>query len=67
MGSRAGGHRISEVSPRDALITLVANGYVNYLLNADMREREFAVLAGLVTTVPVRRLPPRPDDADPLK
>jgi len=37
-----------------ALITLVANTYVNYLLDAQMRREEFDILSRLVATVPVR-------------
>jgi hypothetical protein len=45
-----------------ALITLVRNTYVNYLLDAGMRRQEFEVLSRLVAAVPVRsaRLPDDP-------
>src|SRR5258708_33002645 len=32
---------IEELAPQDALMSLVANTYVNYLLDAEMRAREF--------------------------
>jgi hypothetical protein len=47
---------IEEVVGRKAIMTLVANTYVNYLLDADMRSREFDVLARLATRVHVRRV-----------
>jgi hypothetical protein len=45
-----------------ALMTLVRNTYVNYLLDAGMRRQEFDVLSRLVAAVPVRsaRLPDDP-------
>lgn len=49
------------VSSKDALITLVANTYVNYLLDRDMRRTEFDVLSRVVSGIPVRRIR-RPDD-----
>lgn len=52
---------IEPVSAKDALITLVANTYVNYLLDQDMRRTEFDVLSQVVTRIPVRRVRP-PDD-----
>ena len=66
-GTAGGRAEISDMRARDALMTLVANSYVNYLLDADMREREFAVLGRLVTSVPVRRVPPRTAAADPSR
>jgi hypothetical protein len=48
--------------PSSALITLVANTYVNYLLDAQMRGQEFTVLSRLVAGVPVRAVKP-PDDS----
>lgn len=52
---------IEGVSAKDALITLVANTYVNYLLDQDMRGTEFDVLSRVVSGIPVRRVRP-PDD-----
>lgn len=54
---------IEEVSGVEAVTTLVANTYVNYLLDRDMRRREFDVLGRLIADVPVRRVRP---SADPL-
>jgi hypothetical protein len=49
-----------------ALIELVANTYVNYLLDPEMRRKEFDVLGRLVATVPVRSVKP-PDDPSRLR
>lgn len=49
---------IEAVSAGDALITLVANTYVNYVLDRDMRHREFELLSRLVARVPVRKIRP---------
>lgn len=46
--------RFGPVSPPSAFITLVANTYLNYLLDQDMRSTEFYVLGRLVNSVPVR-------------
>lgn len=47
---------IEEVPAGDALITLVANTYVNYLLDQNMRRTEFDVLSRVVSGIPVRRV-----------
>ena len=47
---------VEEFGAREAFMTLVANTYVNYLLNEDMRRREFDVLGNVVAGVPVRRV-----------
>ena len=49
---------IEEVGAAEALMNLVANTYVNYVLDRPMREREFDLLTRLVARVPVRRLRP---------
>jgi hypothetical protein len=54
------------MTPSSALIELVANTYVNYLLDAEMRRQEFDVLGRLVATVPVRCVKP-PDDPSRLR
>lgn len=43
---------------KEAFMALVANTYVNYLLDQDMRRREFDVLGRVVSEVPVRRVRP---------
>jgi hypothetical protein len=52
---------IEELAPGEALVNLVANTYVNYLLDREMRHREFDLLSGLVARIPVRRLCPSGD------
>ena len=52
---------IEEVVGGEAFMTLVANTYVNYLLDHGMRTREFDVLSRLLATVPVRRVRPTAD------
>jgi hypothetical protein len=54
--------RIGPVSPPSAVIALVANTYLNYLLDKEMRSSEFGVLARLVNQVTVRFIEP-PDAA----
>jgi hypothetical protein len=49
---------IEAVAPADALVSLVANTYVNYVLNRDMRHREFDVLSKIVSAIPIRRILP---------
>jgi hypothetical protein len=47
---------MEEMPPAEALLSLVANTYVNYVLDRDMRRREFELLSRLVERVPVRVL-----------
>jgi hypothetical protein len=47
---------VEEVTGADALTRLVANTYVNYLLDRDMRSQEFDVLSRVVARVPIRRV-----------
>jgi hypothetical protein len=47
---------IKEISGEQAFILLVANTYVNYLLDQDMRRTEFDVLSRVVSGIPVRRV-----------
>jgi hypothetical protein len=46
--------RIAAAPARAALMSLVANTYANYLLDAPMRASEFEVLGRLIARVPVR-------------
>ncbi len=55
--------RVERMPQQQALISLVANTYANLLLNAELREREFAFLGRLVNSVPVKRLRPDKDIA----
>jgi hypothetical protein len=47
---------IEALSAQDAFIALVANTFATNLLDSAMRAAEFAVLARLVSTVPIRKL-----------
>jgi len=54
---------IETLAPKDALMELVKNTYMNWLLNREQRAEEFNVLGSLVQQVPVRRLVPHSDPA----
>lgn len=45
---------VRALTPREALMELVANTYCGYLLDATMRAQEFAFLGALVDRMPVR-------------
>ena len=47
---------IEEVSGEQAFMALVANTYVNYLLDQDMRRTEFDVVSRLVSQLPIRKV-----------
>lgn len=57
----AGAPRVEEMSPREALLSLVQNTYMNWLLDREQRAVEFDVLSRLVQQVPVRRIVPHSD------
>ena len=52
---------IEDLAGHEAFTTLVANTYVNYLLDSDMRAREFDVLGRVLAGVPIRRVRPTAD------
>jgi hypothetical protein len=52
---------IGQVAGSAALAGLVANTYVNYLLNRNMRSVEFDVLSRLAAKIPIRRVRPTAD------
>ncbi len=52
---------VEYITPRDGLMTLVANTYANYLLDRSMRAQEFAVLSRLLECVPLRKVVPHTD------
>ena len=54
---------LEELSVAESFPNLVANTYLNYLLDADMRKREFEVLGRLAGAVPVRRASPARDSS----
>jgi hypothetical protein len=53
--------RVEELRPKEALLELVQNTYMNWLPDAEQRAREFDVLARLLDAVPVRRIVPHTD------
>jgi len=52
---------IEEVAGGDAFAGLVANTYVNYLLDREMRSQEFEMLSRVVAGIPIRRVRPPAD------
>ncbi|HTC63021.1 MAG TPA: hypothetical protein VK709_09265 [Candidatus Saccharimonadales bacterium] len=54
---------VEPVPAGKALIALVANTYMNYLLDSGLRAREFGFLGKVVQNVPVRKILPH---ADPI-
>ena len=55
--------RIEALAKREALLQLVQNTYMNWLLNRRQRAAELDTLAGIVTRIPVRRIVPHKDSA----
>jgi len=55
--------RIEEMSGREAVLELVQNTYMNWLLDKGQRAAELDVLSRLASNVPVRRLIPHADPA----
>ena len=53
--------RVEALRPREALLLLVQNTYMNWLLTREQRAAEFDALARLVQRVPIRRLVPHAD------
>jgi hypothetical protein len=56
--------RIEEVGAPEALLNLIQNTYMNWLLERDQRAAEFDAASRLVTQVPMRRIVPH---ADPVR
>jgi hypothetical protein len=52
---------IQSLSGSGSLISLVAHTYMNYLLNREMRSREFDLLSRLAANLPVQRVFPQDD------
>ena len=50
--------RVEKLRPREALLELVQNTYMNWILDRDQRANEFDALCRLVQQVPVRRIVP---------
>jgi hypothetical protein len=55
--------RVEGVNPREAVLELVQNTYMNWLLDRDQRAAELDILSRLASNVPVRRLIPHADPA----
>jgi hypothetical protein len=55
--------RIEELSPRQALLELVQNTYMNWLIDREQRAHEFDELYKIVQQVPVRRIVAHADGA----
>jgi hypothetical protein len=49
---------VEEISGEEAFVALLANTYVNYLLDQNMRRTEFDVLSRVVSEIPIRRVHP---------
>jgi len=56
--------RIEEVRPREALLELVQNTYMNWLLDRERRAEEFDELWKVVQQIPVRRIVAHTDGAE---
>jgi len=52
---------IEAVAIKEGLVALIANTYVNHLLDKEMRAREFQLMGGVVARVPVRQVCPHAD------
>jgi hypothetical protein len=53
---KADAPQVEEISPREALLELVQNTYMNWLLDRRQRAGEFDVLTRIVGHVPIRRV-----------
>jgi hypothetical protein len=52
---------VTEAAPRDILLRLLCNTYMNHLLDPSMRSQEFETLSRLQRSVPVRMVLPHED------
>lgn len=52
---------VDTVDRTDALLSLIANTYTNYLIDRNMQARQFDVLTRVLANVPVRRVVPHVD------
>ncbi len=59
--AEVGAPRIETMSAREALLDLVQNTYMNWLLDRSQRAAEFDALTKLVAQVPIRRIVPHLD------
>ena len=54
---------VEDFAPAEGLMSLVANTYATYLMDKEMRAREFEFLQRVVSAVPLRRVTPHSDPA----
>lgn len=54
---------VQELAPSEGLISLIANTYATYLMDRQMRAREFELLNRVLRTVPIRKVTPHSDAA----
>ena len=54
---------VSNLAPAEALMALIANTYATYLMDKQMRVREFELLPRLLHSIPIRRVTPHSDPA----
>lgn len=54
---------VSNLAPAEALMALIANTYATYLMDKQMRVREFELLPRLLNSIPIRRVTPHSDPA----
>ena len=52
---------VQPVDPTDALLSLIANTYTNYLIDRNMQARQFDLLTRVLAGMPVRRVTPHAD------
>ena len=54
---------VSDLAPAEALMALIANTYATYLMDKQMRVREFELLPRLLNSISIRRVTPHSDPA----
>ena len=54
---------IEQLDRAEALLSLIANTYTNYLMDKTMQARQFDLLTRVLQTVPVRKITPHSDPA----
>jgi hypothetical protein len=61
--SEAAGPQVRPLKPGPGILSLVANAYMNYLPDREMRAQDFARLSRVAATVPLRQVTPHSDPA----
>jgi len=54
---------IEDLTPAEGLMSLIANTYATYLMDKEMRAREFEILQRVLNSVPIKRVTPHLDPA----